>query len=233
GIYTVTSSATTPVDPELITMYEAGFKMKKRAFSLNAAAFYYNYSSLQITQFTGAGQVTTNAASARVYGLDVDANIPVTPEFSLSAAVGYLPSAKYLKYQGAVVNIPDPAVPFGLITVSADVSQRRMIRAPKLTVSVSPNYSHEFAAGKISASLTGYYNSGYAHEPLNRIGQGRYFLLNGTISWVPAGSSIELSLWARNLTNSAVKSGYVASNTADWVVYDEPREIGVSARVTF
>ncbi|MET0376702.1 MAG: TonB-dependent receptor, partial [Rhizorhabdus sp.] len=233
GIYTVTSAATTPVNPEYLTMYELGFKTKQTAFSFNAAAFYYNYSNLQITQFTGAGQVTTNAASARIIGLDVDGTLQLTPDVSITAAGSYLATAKYLDYVGAVVNIPDPAVPFGLTSVSADVSGNRMIRAPKLTVSVSPSYSHEFAVGRISASLTGYYNSGYAHEPLNRIRQGRYFLVNGTLSWMPAGSGLELVLWGRNLTNKAIASGYVAANTADWVVFDPPREIGVSARVHF
>src|SRR5882757_7437265 len=61
-------------DPEKLDAYEIGFKsdLLSRRLRVNAAAFYYDYSNLQVAKFTGHLTSYYNGAAARIYGLDTD-----------------------------------------------------------------------------------------------------------------------------------------------------------------
>jgi outer membrane receptor protein involved in Fe transport len=59
--------------PETLDDFEAGLKYASRSGRVRADAsvFYYDYSDMQISALTAIGQATTNAASAELYGLEL------------------------------------------------------------------------------------------------------------------------------------------------------------------
>ena len=59
--------------PERLDAFEAGVKYADRPgrFGADASVFYYDYSDMQVSAFTPVGSVTTNAASADLYGLEL------------------------------------------------------------------------------------------------------------------------------------------------------------------
>src|SRR5690606_10583056 len=61
-------------NPEKITAYEVGFKSRffDNSLTLNAAAFYYDYTDLQLSQVVGLTGQITNAAAADIKGLEVE-----------------------------------------------------------------------------------------------------------------------------------------------------------------
>ena len=65
---------------ESLDAYELGLKadLLDHRLRVNTAAYYYNYSNIQVTAYTSGVSTIQNAASAKIYGLDMDvAAVPV------------------------------------------------------------------------------------------------------------------------------------------------------------
>ena len=131
--------------PETLTNYEIGFKTQAfdRKLLLNVAAFYMDWKNLQ-TEFAQArtvGNVISffsgieNAASARSYGVEMDATLRATDHLTLGGGVGYL-NAKFRNYDNAFIN--------GNVT---DLSGFVMPNSPKWTLNGSAEYTFEPVAG--------------------------------------------------------------------------------------
>ena len=117
-----------PVEPEDIDAYTIGFKSELfgNTVRLNAEAFYYDYSNLQLQQvliIPGGGTATrlTNAAKATIQGIDIDLVMQPTAQLTLTAAVEFLdgeyddfPDGQYFIYGvspgGPPANLP-PGTP--------------------------------------------------------------------------------------------------------------------------
>src|SRR5690606_9509663 len=97
---------TTPLMPETLTAYEVGLKtmLADRRLRLNFSGFWYDASNVQVQQAvnTGGGVAvfSTNAAKARVRGLDMEGEFRVTPNFTANFALSWL-DAQYLEFDGA------------------------------------------------------------------------------------------------------------------------------------
>lgn len=96
-----------PFDAETLWAYEAGVKSAFHDNRLTGSlAFFYNdYSDLQVSSFTaddmgGFAAIFTNAASARIYGLELEATARPVEGLRFDAAVGYL-NAEYQEFIGA------------------------------------------------------------------------------------------------------------------------------------
>ena len=70
----MTGIGTPPVNPEFIDAYEAGVKTSLAGgrVQLNGAAYYYNYSDLQVSRIEAGSLVTVNAAAAKIKGAEFD-----------------------------------------------------------------------------------------------------------------------------------------------------------------
>ncbi|WP_411815965.1 TonB-dependent receptor [Hyphococcus sp. DH-69] len=98
-----------PFDAETLWAYEAGLKgsFYDNRLSGGAAFFYNDYSDLQVSSFTADpnnpgnfAAIFTNAASARIYGFELEAVARPVDGLRLDAAVGYL-DAEYQEFIGA------------------------------------------------------------------------------------------------------------------------------------
>jgi iron complex outermembrane receptor protein len=139
-----TTEAALYYDPETLTSYEIGVKTRflDNAVRLNAAAFYYNYNDIQLTQVSticgGPCSVTTNAAKAKVKGFELEGTIRPISSMLFDFSVAYL-DAKYDQFQ---------------LSPTVDFSGRHLDRAPGFTVSAG--YTHSFAlsnGGNIEANI--------------------------------------------------------------------------------
>lgn len=98
-----------PFEAETLWAYEGGLKgaFHDNRLSGSVAFFYNDYSDLQVSSFTADpnnpgnfAAIFTNAASARIYGFELEAIARPTDNIRLDAAVGYL-DAEYQEFIGA------------------------------------------------------------------------------------------------------------------------------------
>lgn len=78
--------------PESLTAYEGGFKAEffEKRTRLNVSGFYYDYSNIQVIQFTNGVQLVVNGAGAELYGgLEVE-------------------HSEFTSFPGAVFSTPKP-----------------------------------------------------------------------------------------------------------------------------
>lgn len=129
--------------PETIWSYEGGARTQwfDNRLTLNATAFHYDYKDLQV--FSGVIQgpivqtVLQNAGKANVNGLELEASFRLLPTLQIGGTLSLL-DGQY----GSGTVLADlanavPAPPGGSAQVpSADVGGRRMILAPKTTVTL-------------------------------------------------------------------------------------------------
>jgi iron complex outermembrane recepter protein len=121
-------------DPEYLTAWEAGLKTSfGRIATINLAVFRNNYRDQQILTNSispTSGLIVTrseNAGRSRIQGIELDADIRVSPRVSLVGSFGYL-HAKYLEFSSIIAGVP------------TDVSFRKPKQAPDLTGSLSGIY---------------------------------------------------------------------------------------------
>jgi iron complex outermembrane receptor protein len=231
-----TSATIVPFEPETIDAYEVGVKSNPSPrLSVNASAFYYNYSNLQVLTLQNlAIGVTLNAASSRIYGFDLDATARLTDEFTLTTGLELL-HAKYESYPNAAVLTPifRNGLPAGNGNVIINADGNRMPLAPTITASLVADYKKDFSAGTLQLNATGYYSDKIYFDSVERLHQGAYATLNAQASWRPAGSQFTFVLWGRNLTDTKYLSSAFESTVADFGAYDPPRTFGAAIRYAF
>lgn len=97
-----------PADPEKADAFEIGFKTAQHGWRFNVAAFYEKYKNLQVQTSSLLPPpappllVTqlTNAASSKIYGLEVSGSADLTDHLTVSAGVGWT-HARYESFTGA------------------------------------------------------------------------------------------------------------------------------------
>ncbi|HKR90251.1 MAG TPA: TonB-dependent receptor [Phenylobacterium sp.] len=220
-----------PVNPEIISSYEIGYKGRLADnLTLNISGFYYNYDNLQVVAYVAPNYETQNAASSRGKGVDVDANWAATPELTFSAGVSYL-DAHYVKFPNAQGYLPTG---FGNDPIILDLSGKPLLRSPKWSGNVRANYQVDIAAGRVGAYASVAYSDTYGLEPTNRIRQGAYATLDAELSFSPAAAPrLRLSAWGKNLTNRSYLAMALVTNFSDAVSYGDPRTFGVRAEYKF
>jgi iron complex outermembrane receptor protein len=218
------------VKPEQIDAYEVGFKTAASRYSFDAAAFYYDYSDLQVQTNGGAGGtvgVIQNAAKARIYGLDVDGAVHVTDELSLHSGISWLPYAKYTEYKNAIANLPAPFggfVPNQII----DLSGTRMFKTPKVTLSFGATYQVPVAGGTLDYSPNLYYASTLYTDPTHlAVLSTDNFKLGMELGYQPNGKTWRVALWGRNLTNDSSYVSVQTTTSGIILIPGEPRELGL------
>lgn len=246
--------------PEKITAYEVGLKSQlfDRLLTFNVAAFLNKFDDLQI--IFGADPVDTsiiasaNAGKAEIKGVEIDATLQPSPDFSLRASYGYLKSD--LKQ---VVALPgtifDPAVnPSSPFNVGDNVAGYFTLPyVPKHSLTLSGDWTF-LRAGDDAFAVHGAYT--YQSAVFTSAGAGPLVPghelytnqatknVNARLTWtrpIPAGKQLRVSLFAENLFNNRRRSDFtigVGGTAFDGfqsftTPYNEPRTIGGEVRVEF
>ena len=190
-----------PFDPETVWTYEAGIKGRgpDNRFTYSAAYFYNDYNDLQLNGF-GQDPVTgqfvslfTNAASAKIHGVEGVVSYRPNDRLSIDASVGYL-NAEYEEFE-TLVN--------GVLT---DVSERRLPNAPEWTGFLGVTYSDQLSAGitgTVHVDIA--YKGGHANEssdsPNLAVAAATY--VNAFVAISASDERWEVRLGGTNLTDKA------------------------------
>jgi iron complex outermembrane recepter protein len=148
------ATAIGPYQPERVDNFEGGLRLElfDRRLRFNPTAFYTKYSDKQeeIVRASGANATETiveNAASAKIWGIELEAQAQITDGLSLRGNAGYL-NAKY----GSFI-IRDPASVNPLNPTFIDVAaQRQLRRAPKWTAAGGIRFEQPIGGVKLIAT---------------------------------------------------------------------------------
>lgn len=244
GSYNMVPAGGTPVKPEILDAYELGVKndLMHHRIRLNAAAFYYKWSDMQVTTFLATSAITTNAARAELYGLDLDAGFAVSDRLTVSASATLLKD-HFLQYADAQYFIP---VPYDAATntgggntvVAHNAAGNRLPWAPDATVSLSANYTVPLSRGSLVFSPTYYYNSGfYTYAQNNSFEEVHHYqLVNARVRWNAPNGTTTISLWGKNLLDTTYASGVFAQGNPGGGYKENiapPRTFGVEIQQDF
>ncbi len=214
--------------PEEITSVEGGIKGKflDNRLRLGASAFYYDYTNLQVASVVNLQLETTNAASARVKGLEFEGVAVTSEDGRLNFGLGLLDS-KYQKYTTAG---------------GADYDGHTLDRAPKVTLTLGYTQDWDFESGRtLSAYLGSRYTSSYT---LTDPGAPTY---TATSFVQPSRTKTDFSLtyagvndrwnvqaFVKNIENkTSMTSLTTVAQGAEYVYQSDPRTYGMRASYKF
>lgn len=236
GQFNTVSLQATPVDPEKLMAYEAGWKLTiARRATLNSSIFYYDYTNFQTQIFDPARGVTllNNAQAARTYGFDVQLMWQVQDNFKLSAGAAYL-NAKFKDFRNAPITVPSPTG-FGNVQVIRDLKGFSMARAPRLTANLGGDYTVDLGgnSGSLVFSANGYASSKYYWDVGNRVTQKSYMVANAQVEWRSVDGHWAVRAFGRNITDERYGRFRSATALGDSYTAADPVTYGVGLRLKY
>ncbi len=215
-------------NPEFAWNYEFGLRSRffdNRA-QVNATLYQMDYSNLQVTTIIGTSRVTDNAADARIRGLEVETQF--LPAEGLTTAMSYAyTDAKYLDYVDGS---------------GRDLSGNKFPGVSRHVINFRTDYSFAVGGGDLTLSGGLTYRSKRPNDSVNspQVTVGALTTFDGSIAYEKG--SVELRLWARNLTNKryivtandVTAFFYLSPTTANdttssfLVNYSQPRTFGIT-----
>jgi iron complex outermembrane recepter protein len=225
--------------PETLDAFEIGTKtefLEHRA-RLNVATFYYNYTNIQVTQFSNHTEFIYNGKGARSYGLDLDLTGNLTNALSVNAGVSLI-HARYESFPNAFQTTPNPAcagVGCGgnTVTLTDNATGHKLQNTPDYTFNTGVSYLIPVSFGALTMSANYYFNGGYFSEPENRLRQPSYGVLDTTAMWSSNNGRYEARLWGKNLTNKVYASQLNAIDVGDARIAAPGRTFGITGGIHF
>jgi len=235
GVIPIGDPTAQPANPEKLTAYEVGFKTAQPGYSFNFAAFYYDYKDLQVQSNAGAGGalvIVNNAATARIYGIDVDGTVNLAEGLSLRGGISWLPHADFRSYPGAVATLPVAIGGFPAGSVPIDLSGSRLYRTPKVTLTAGATYETQVGGGTLSISPNLYYASNLFIEATHLV-RADNLRIGAQIAYKPDDSGFRFALWGKNLTNEDAFVSAAINNNGWGLVPQPPRQLGLTIGYEF
>ncbi|QUT05781.1 TonB-dependent receptor [Sphingobium phenoxybenzoativorans] len=239
-----------PFSPEKLTMYEGGIKadLFDRRLRANVAAFYYDYSNLQVNITEGIRLITRNAAKAKLYGFEGQFTAVPVDDLRLNLNLSYLHS-EYTNYltpnplfpgqSDPGVTIPDSANPGGPGLPAFDLSGNQLAYAPKYKIDGEIAYTIHAGFADITprANVTwtsrtyfSQFNEPWAEQP-------SYTKVDAFLDIENKDLGLSGTIFVRNLTNKYYEtSGTVSSDFLGYQVVGAlgaPRTYGVTLTKRF
>jgi iron complex outermembrane recepter protein len=220
GRATTIESAIAPTNPESVSSYEVGSKNEffDRRLRLNLTGFYEDYSNIQetvlVTSSTEFGvQFLQNAASAYVYGAEVEASWLVTPELRLDASGGAL-QTHYNSFIGLSPTIDVSKLQFFYVpNYTADIAATYTVEVPQTDGKVELRGSYRYQ----SSEYTDAFNTPYFKQP-------DYGIIDASVTYTQGDWRI--SAFGRNLQNT-VFSTIITNSAFYFQGSGQPRTYGV------
>jgi iron complex outermembrane receptor protein len=235
GFYNLTTPTDPRVKPQSVKSPEIGLKSElfDRRVRLNAAAFYTDFSDIQVRVVQGLTTSFFNAAKARIAGLDLDAEAAATERLTVRAAMSYLYS-EYTSFDNAPLFHVDS---LGRLISDGrgSVQGNQLVNAPKWVGTLGADYRMPFVSGSsLVLSGTYNYNGGYYFDAQNRpqTRNDAYRLLNASLAFISRNDVWQVRVYGNNLTDAKYYSDLdVTAGTGDIYWPAAPRTFG--GQVTF
>ncbi len=231
--------------PEKSRVIEAGIKGQYRSFAFNAAIFQQQITGFQSNVFTGTGFTLLNAPKQSTFGIEFDGSVTPVRGLTLNGAVTYLdPKYDSFPIGGAIGDSTNPPVannPNPTYTVvTTNLTGTRPAGIPEFSVSIGGTFTQ-----KINESLKLLLRTDFDYQSPVQIAESalpaivnlkrevKELNLAATLQFA---NGLELSAWARNVTNdqyittifsSVAQSGSVSGYP------NQPRTYGGTVRFKF
>ncbi len=230
GGYNSTEPSLPKFDPETLKAYEVGAKTEflDHKLRLNAAAFYYDYTDVQLTKLTTTNQVQFyNGPPATSYGADLDLTAQVTQGLRLDLGASYIHDRFTSATPLVQYNVPNPPFPGGSTPFFASADGNQLPYTPQWTANVGLSYQMPTPTGDWTLDAQYLHNSGWFAEADNQLRQPAYDNVNAGLHWHVNNGPYTISLWCRNLTNALVYTSAAGNFLASLAQYAPPRTYGI------
>lgn len=234
--------------PETVTNYEAGIRttLMDGKLYLSATGFNMDYKDLQVSSVVlnpltnQVSAVTTNAATARLRGIELEASLRPTPNDRISGYVSYL-DARIRSFPSAPDNLNSAsgnynsfAPLFGFqplpSNLTLDASGNRLANAPEWSGRFS--YAHTFdlgSKGRVIPSVD-FYAQSHTYSDIQNYTQSRrdaYTKTDLNLRFEDADSRYSITAFVNNVEDSRVPNTLVTVWSSTTANYDPPRTYGV------
>lgn len=212
--------AEVPYDPEFAWSYEIGAKTTwfDNRLRLNVAAFYTDHEDLQVSELIAGDRIVIgNAASAEIYGVEVEFQARPFEGLELNGSYAYL-HAEFSDFaEGA----------------TQDNTGNTLPRSPRHQINLGLQYAWSLGnAGFLVARVDWTYQSRIFFEASNTPleVQDAYDIWNARLAWQSVDEHWEVALWGKNLGNDLIKTHIVAFApfAQELALFNAPRTYGVS-----
>lgn len=193
------------IDPETVDAYEVGYKttFADGRASLRTAAFYYDYSNLQVGYVNEDSVVqTVNAASAENKGIELELTARLTEGLTGDFSATWL-DATYTEFVTG-----DYRQGFAQV----DLSGNHLQNAPKYTLRAALDYRRPLGdAGALVANVEGTYQDKVYFTEFNNADaeQDAYGMLNLSAGYEGNDGQWSVTGWVRNATDEFVISNNI------------------------
>lgn len=226
---------------ENLTAYEIGSKNRflNNTLEFNASAFYYNYQDQQVQVYidTTVGARTFNAGKSRVWGIETDTTVKLSPNDRVSLIVNYI-DAKLQNFAG----IPAPTLsnpPANVPRLTLDLAGNAPPQAPKWTIGINYNKSIDLGQGyELVANGFSRFKSEYYLTAFNYRGDRveAFTTTDLSLELKLPGDTLSIQGYVRNVENNRVKT-YAAFTGGGINIYNwnfgQPRTYGVQGTFRF
>lgn len=230
---------------EYLYAYQAGSKntLLNNKLQLNASAFYYDYEGYRCSRTRdysdGSFQFGTGGGDAKIYGLDLSANLIFAKVNRFDVNLAYLKA----RYKNVVVTYdpnfldPDTGLPQPTEYYGSDVY---MTNAPDWTLTMA--YEHAFhlsSGGSVVARVDNRWvlsksqiafavdeNNGFN---INHITNPAHHITNAAVTYYLSSGKLSVGAWVKNIENFPVKTGLMG-----WQMQiGDPRTIGAQMSIKY
>ena len=185
-------------EPEKAQTFEVGLKSRffDRKLQLNLAAFTTKYSDIQLNYIFGVTPTLRNSGTARIKGIELEANASLGGGLSFSSSLSYT-DARFTSVQAGSTVLPN-AFQAGVF-VGSDLP-----KSPKWKVNISPRYELNLAnGGKLIQTVDYTYQSKIWNDTERSylLAQPSSNTLGASLSYVAPSGQLRITVGGTNLLN--------------------------------
>lgn len=229
------ASIVPPTRPEVLDAYEVGLKtdLFDRRVRFNISGYYYDYSDLQVQAVVGVPPISilTNAATARIYGIDLETAFQVTDNLRLSFNAAYV-NGRYRSFPGAIGFAQRTTAPYANAQFTFDATGNELPRAPEFTSTFAVDWVIPTSIGDFTLTSSWYHNGGFFWESQNILAESAYDLVNAQVSY-QATDALRFRVWGRNLLNEEYYSYQTATSAGNQGAPAAPLTFGAAVDFEF
>lgn len=230
------------LDSETLNSYELGLKTEfnDRSARLNAAAFYYDYSDIQVTEAIVGFSRGLNAESGRVIGGELEAQFDLGARWYVSTGLSYADT----EFTSDDITITNPFDNFVGQPETLQIKGNDFIYAPEFTANVLARYTHPLGdSGRLILQTDwSYFDSQESNLAQSRntdlarsLRLDSYVLGNLSLRWETGDGRFHVTAWARNLGDEEYTTNHFAFADLGFAArtYGDPRTWGMTIGGSF
>lgn len=195
---------------------------------MNASAFRYNYSNIQVGRYINNNESVYNGAKARIYGFDVDSELALIKGLSLTGGVSYT-HARFTSFP-----LADFIIPIGGCTptlggvCSGSAAGNTLPFAPEVAFNLGGNYRVSTPIGELMLNANYFHSSRYFSNPDNVGVQKAYGLVNASVGWTDESERVSVKVFGKNLTKTIYATSLIEAGQGLVNALNAPRTFGVT-----